>query len=66
MVQDPDPGFTAAEIATAFDKTRQWADQRLKQLAEKGFVNSKNPGGNARFWWVTEAGREHLRETRDQ
>jgi predicted transcriptional regulator len=65
MVQSPDPAFTAKEVSDEFEKTRQWADNRLKSLASEGYLESKNPGGRSRFYWVTEEGKEHLRETRD-
>jgi DNA-binding MarR family transcriptional regulator len=65
MVQSPDPAFTAAEIGEAFDKTRQWGDQQLKELEQKGLLNSKNPGTRSRFYWVSEAGEKYLQETKD-
>jgi len=64
FVQDPDPAFTARELAEEFDKTRQWADKTLKELERESYVKSKNPGGGAKFYWVTEAGKEFLRDTR--
>lgn len=65
MTQSPDPAFTAAEIADEFDKTRQWGDQQLKKLESDDLVQSKNPGGRARFYWITPAGQQHLIDTRD-
>jgi hypothetical protein len=41
MVEHPDPGFTANEVATEFDKTRQWADHRLKKMADADLVEAK-------------------------
>lgn len=64
MLQTPDPAFTAGEIADEFDKTRQWGHNKLTDLERDGFVKSKNPGGNARFYWVTATGKEFLRDTR--
>jgi len=66
MVQSPDPAFTANEIAGEFGKSRQWADNRMKSLEKDEYVQSKNPGGRSRFYWITEKGKEYLRETRDQ
>jgi len=63
MVQSTDPGLTAQEIAEEFDKTRQWGGQRLRKLDDRGLVNSKNPGGNARFYWVSDEGKDHLQKT---
>lgn len=64
FVQSPDAGFTANEVADEFDISRQGADHRLKRLQERGLVNSKNPGGRARFYWATEEGRQLLKDTR--
>lgn len=65
MVQSPDPAFTTTEIADEFDKTRQWADIRLEQMENDGLLESKNPGGRSKFYWITEDGQEHLHQTRD-
>jgi DNA-binding MarR family transcriptional regulator len=65
FVESPDPAFTARELADEFDKTRQWADNRLKQLEDDDLLASKNPGGRARFYWITIAGEQYLAETRD-
>lgn len=65
FVESPDPGFTAQEVADEFDKTRQWADNRLDDLVDEGLLDSKNPGGRSKWFWITPAGREYLRETRD-
>lgn len=64
MVQSPDPAFTAKEIGDEFDKTRQWGHQQLQKVESSGYVSSKNPGGNSRFYWVTEGGKQYLSETR--
>jgi predicted transcriptional regulator len=64
MVQAPAPAFTAREIGDEFDKTRQWAHQQLQNLEDEGLLESKNPGGNSRFYWVTKAGNEFLSGTR--
>lgn len=65
MVQTPAPAYAASEIAEEFDKTRQWGHQQLQKLQSSGYIDSKNPGGNSRFYWVTDAGREYLAETRE-
>jgi predicted transcriptional regulator len=66
MVQNTDPGFTAREIAEEFDKTRQWADNRLKTMADDGLLESKNPGGRARFYWPSRDGLQLLEDERSQ
>ena len=65
MVQSPDPAFTASEVGDEFDKTRQWGHQQLQKLESSEYVDSKNPGGNSRFYWVTDEGRQYLSETRE-
>lgn len=66
FVESPDPGFTANEVADEFDKTRQWADNRLKTVEEEeGYISSKNPGGGAKFYWITTAGKAYLADTRE-
>jgi predicted transcriptional regulator len=64
MAQHPDPAFTAREIADEFEKTRQWADNRLKQMESDSYLHSKNPGGRARFYWISHEGKERLRDER--
>ena len=64
FVQDPDPAFTVNELASEFERTRQWADNILSDMESDGLVSSKNPGGGAKFYWVTESGKRYLRETR--
>jgi predicted ArsR family transcriptional regulator len=65
FVESPDPAFTAQELADEFEKTRQWADRRLKQLTDDGYLERKNPGGRAQFYWITTAGEQYLADTRD-
>lgn len=64
FVESPDPGFTAREVADEFEMSRQWADKRLKALEEQEYINSKNPGGRARFYWITTTGEQYLADTR--
>lgn len=65
MVQSPDPAFTTTEIAEEFNKSRQWADNRMTQIKADELVQSKNPGGRSKFYWVTEQGKQYLHETRE-
>jgi DNA-binding MarR family transcriptional regulator len=60
MLQSTDPAFTAAEIGDEFDKTRQWADNRLDSMESDGLVQSKNPGARSKFYWITDKGKERL------
>ena len=61
-----DPAFAAQEVANEYDKTRQWADHRLKEIESKDYLNSKNPGGRARIYWLTEAGERYLSDSEGQ
>lgn len=60
-----DPGFTAREVADQFDKTRQWADNRLDDLVSAGYLDSKNPGGRSKWFWITPSGLQLLRGNND-
>jgi len=47
-----DPVLSAQEVAEIFGHTRQWADSRLKDLAEEGRVQKKSGGPRSVMWWV--------------
>jgi DNA-binding MarR family transcriptional regulator len=65
FAESSDPAFAAKEVANEYDKTRQWGDRRLKEIEEMGYLKSKNPGGRARIYWLTEAGELRLSEEND-
>ena len=50
-----DPFLTAPEIANEFGVTRQGVAYRLKQMREKGHVDSKKAGAKSIGWWATVA-----------
>lgn len=54
-----DPALFAREVAEAFDKSTEWARQRLSELETDGLVASKQPGDTA-MWWITIKGRQSL------
>ena len=66
FAESSDPAFAAQEISNEYNKTRQWADRRLKQLESEGYLKSKNPGGRARVYWVTNSGEQYLSESEGQ
>jgi len=65
MVEHPDPGFTANEVAAEFDKTRQWADHRLKKMADADLVEVKKGGHRSKWYWVSAEGKQLLRDNRE-
>jgi len=65
MVEHPDPGFSATEMAEEFDKTRQWADHRLTKMHEDGLLNIKKGGQRSKWFWPSAAGKQLLRDERE-
>ncbi|WP_254841110.1 transcriptional regulator [Natronomonas marina] len=47
-----DPFVVAAEVAERFDHTRQWAHDRLQNLADEGRIQRKAAGKRSVIWWV--------------
>jgi len=62
-VMNPDPVFTAVEVADDVDVTQQAAHSKLSGLEERGLVRSKEVGSRARVWWVTDAGKRAYAES---
>jgi DNA-binding MarR family transcriptional regulator len=58
----PDPIVTAPELAERMDYTRQGVNNRLNDLAEKGYLERRDVGSRATVYWITEKGRELLAE----
>lgn len=53
---DIEGGFAAPqEVAGYFDHTRQWADNRLRELYEQGRVERKKTGQRSVVYWPTQA-----------
>ena len=65
MVEHPDPAFTAKEVSGQFEKTRQWADNRLKAMEGDSLLESKNPGGRSRFYWPSPEGKQKVWDERE-
>jgi len=61
----PEPVFTAVEIAEDVDVTQQAAHSKLTNLEDRGFVRSKEVGSRARVWWITEEGKRAYAESAD-
>jgi predicted transcriptional regulator len=46
-----------------FDKSDQWARDRMNELMELGYVNAKKPGHKSRVYWITEEGHRYYAES---
>lgn len=57
-----DPALVAKEVGEALGMTRQGVHDRLSELENNGWLNSKKPGRD-RIYWLTTDGRERARET---
>lgn len=57
----PDPFMHATELSDAMDMSRQGVHNRLEQLQEEGYLDSKMTGGT-RNWWLTDEGRNYISE----
>lgn len=51
MNESADAAFTAAELADSFGMTNEGMRNRLRQLAERGVLESKKPGVRTLIWW---------------
>ena len=57
--QAADPVLSAPEVADRLRIGEQGTYQRLRELEEKGAVDSKKIA-RGRAWWITEAGEQYL------
>jgi len=56
FVINPDPVFLASELTEFLDLSRQGVHNRLDELEEKGYLDSKTAGGR-RMFWITPEGQ---------
>ena len=59
----PDPFVAASEVAEMFDHSRQWAHERLQDLADERRIEKKEAGSRSVIWWDPDAisgGRDGL------
>lgn len=63
FVQSPDPVLYAQEIADLFDKSDEWARNRLEELIDEGYLNAKKPGHKSRVYWITEDGHRRYADS---
>lgn len=55
------PAVGTSQIADELDVERQTADKHLRELADRGLLNTKMIG-QVRVWWLHDNGREWLAE----
>lgn len=56
----PEPVATASDVHEALDMTERGAQERLKKLAEEGYLGTKKVGASGRVFWLTSKGRNEL------
>jgi len=61
----PDPFVTAEELLPYLDySTNQGVRNRLNDALAEGYIHKKTVGSNAVAYWLSDAGREYLRENK--
>jgi len=58
----PEPVVTVSDIYEEMDMTRRGAQERLKSLADDGYLQTKKVGSSGLVFWLTPKGREALNE----
>jgi len=51
MTDSADAAFTAAELASELGMSDEGMRHRLRQLAERGAIESKKPSVRTLIWW---------------
>jgi len=64
IIENPDPVFTAIEVADMAGVTQQAAHAKLSSLYDRGLVERKKVGSKAVVWWPTTGGIEVYKESR--
>ncbi|MBX0326072.1 helix-turn-helix domain-containing protein [Halomicroarcula sp. F13] len=59
----PEPVVTARDINEELGLEPDSARERLKSLAEEGYLKMKQPGSSALVFWMTDKGRELLSDS---
>jgi len=60
IAMHPEPVVTASDINQQIGLGTDGARERLKSLAEDGYLGMKRPGSSALVFWMTEKGRDAL------
>jgi len=53
----PEPVVTASDIHTEIGLSQAGARERLKSLAEEGYLGQKQAGGSALVFWLRDKGK---------
>lgn len=56
------PVLNVSRLEDEIDMTRQGIYSRLESLQEEGYLQSMNVGASAKVWWLTDTGKEYVRE----
>lgn len=59
LQESEEPVLFTSEVAAAVGVTQQGAYNRLQELQERGFLDSKK--GQERVWWLTDRGWRKVR-----
>jgi len=60
IAMHPEPVVTASDIHEQIGLSQDGARERLKALADDGYLGVKRPGSSALVFWMTDKGRETL------
>ena len=58
----PEPVVTVSDVYEEMDMTKRGAQERLKSLADEGYLNSKKVGSSGLVFWLTQEGKEALND----
>jgi predicted transcriptional regulator len=56
------PVLNVSRLEDEIDMTRQGIYSRLEDLREDGYLESMTVGASAKVWWLTEDGRQYVRD----
>lgn len=62
----PEPVVTASDVYEEIELTKAGARERLKSLADDGYLGIKRPGGSAIVFYLTDKGRMALSDAFDE
>jgi predicted transcriptional regulator len=62
FLDSEDPVLSSTEVSEHLSIGSQGTYQRLKELHERGFVETKKVG-QGRAWWITDAGHEFIEDS---
>jgi predicted ArsR family transcriptional regulator len=60
IAMHPEPVVTASDIHEQIGLSKDGARERLKSLADDGYLGVKRPGSSALVFWMTDEGKRAL------